>query len=223
MFQLLIAASLLNATPDPKVLLEEVHQAYLKAGDIEGEFTHTFVGGLRGKKKVEHGRLWAKPDGRVRWQYDEPEPKYFIYDGKNAYFYEPQKSQVMVYENLRDSRYSKALRFLIGQGDLNENFNVAPCKQHCGLGDEGDVVVELTPKEPLANVDHLALVVDPQTKRIKLTATFDSLGYRSEYRFKKVTFGGNIKDGWFVFKKPKNVAEVSASQFEEAAATNKKK
>lgn len=207
----IILMATLAVAPAPNELLARVHAEYLQAGDISGKFTQTYVGGLRGKTKKETGRIWAKPDGRVRWQYDQPEPKYFIYDGKNAYFYEPQNSQVMIFDNFNETRMSTALRLLLGQADLAKHFDVSPCQAHCALATGNEVVVEMVPKETIANVDRVALVINPATKRIVKTVTFDSLGYRTEYAFTELAFHAKVPDNHFVFKKPPGVQELRAT------------
>lgn len=206
-----IAASILAAGPTPLQLLHAVRATYLKAGDIEAKFTQTYIGGLRGKKKQEHGRLWAKQDGRVRWQYEKPEPKFFIYDGTTAYYYEPLNSQVWVYDNFKDSKLATALRFLIGQGDLAEQFNAAPCKTHCGLGHAGEVVLELTPKEVLANIEQVVVVINKKTYQVRSSAMFDSLGYRTQFEFSDVKFHAKVADQKFVFETPAGVHVLKAA------------
>ena len=82
----LIAMSLAVAAPLPSVqaTLDKVQATYKSAGDIEVQFEQVFVDKLRGKRRSEKGKLWAKPDGRVRWSYLDPIRKDFIYEGKTA-------------------------------------------------------------------------------------------------------------------------------------------
>ena len=214
MLSLVFAAAILAATPSPQQLLADVHRTYLRAGDIEARFEQTYVGGLRARKKVETGRLWAKQDGRVRWQYDEPEPKYFVFDGKTAYFYEPHNSQVMVFDDFKTSKLSVALELLIGRADVSQHFTVEACQAHCDLARDGSTVLELVPKEIIANVERIALVVDPATKRVTRSVLFDSLGYRTEYAFTEVTFNASIPDSKFRFQTPPGVQELRAAQLE---------
>ena len=75
----ILSSALLVSTPSPEKVLADVRAAYLGAGDIEAEFTQVNVDQLRGKKRKESGKLWAKKDGRVRWSYLDPVRKDFVY------------------------------------------------------------------------------------------------------------------------------------------------
>src|SRR5262245_58384914 len=124
---LLLIAVIGAAAPSPEAVVQRVQAVYEKAGDLEADFTQSYVEKLRGKTRVESGHLWAKKDGRVRWEYREPVPKYFVFDGKDAFFYEPENAQVTEFEKFEDSDLSNALRFLLGKGDLAKRFTVAAC------------------------------------------------------------------------------------------------
>ena len=197
-----------DVTPDQ--VLDRVQAAYRQAGDIEARFVQSYTGKLRGKKREEHGRLWAKADGRVRWQYEAPVRKYFIYDGRNAYFYEPKNAQVTVFEHFDDSELSYTLRFLLGQGDMRKRFLVKPCPKDCHAGEPGDEVIALWPKKPLGNVDHVLLVVRAMN-RVRMSVVFDALGNRTDYLFTDVKFHAQIKDKKFQFKTPEGVQELRAT------------
>jgi len=207
----LAITALLAGTLTPLELVTSVHQTYLKAGDITAKFSQVYVGGLRGKKQEAEGRLWAKQDGRVRWDYEQPEPKIFIYNGTSAYLYEPLNAQVMIFDDLKDTKMAQALRLLMGQEDVRKHFAVGACELHCGLAQKNEVVVELVPNKPLVNIERVALVIDPVSKRVVMTTTFDSLGYRTEYRFTDLEFNAQVSDDRFLFEKPAGVHELRAT------------
>ena len=210
---LLIAS--LAAPPAPAEVLSKVQAAYKKAGDITARFSQTYVDKLRNKKREESGQLWAKQDGRLRWSYDKPTPKDFVYDGKTAYFYEPDNAQVTVFERFQDSPLSGAVRFLWGQGNIAELFDVKACATACDTGDKGDWVVELWPKSEIPTVDHTVFAVDPKTDRVRVSVVYDPLGNRTEYRFTDLTFGAKIQDLKFQFEVPKGVSVLRATNDEQ--------
>jgi outer membrane lipoprotein carrier protein len=202
----LIALSLMVSAPPPvQATLDKVQATYKSAGNIESRFEQVFVDKLRGKRRSEKGKLWAMPDGRVRWSYLDPIRKDFIYDGKTAYFYEPENAQVTVFEKFQDSPLANAVQFLWGQGDISTTFNVEPCKKKCDIGDEGDIVLTLWPKNDIPTVDHSLLVVDPKTHRVRRSFVYDPLGNHTEYHFEDLTFGAKVSDKKFAFEVPKGV------------------
>lgn len=200
-----------SASNSPDQVLSKVRATYLDAGDIEASFTQIYFDNLRGKKRQESGKLWATGDGRVRWSYQKPVRKDFIFDGKTAYFYEPENAQVTVFERFQDSPLSNALKFLWGQGDLKGTFDVKPCSKKCDMGEKGDLVVELWPKENIPTVDHSLLFVNPKTYRVRMSVVFDPLGNRTEYHFDKIKFGADIPDKRFNFVVPKGASVLRST------------
>ena len=88
---------------------------------------------------------------------------------------------------------------------------IKPCAKACLAGEAGDEVVALWPKEPLGNVDHVLLVVDATTHRVKSSVVFDALGNRTDYLFVEVKFNVQIADKKFKFKTPEGVQELRAT------------
>ena len=132
MISVLIASIALAATPaELDKLVSRVQLTYDSRSDVSAGFTQIYVDALRGTTREESGRLWAKSDGRVRWTYMKPVRKDFVYTGDAAYFYEPESAQVTVFDHFKESELSQALRFLWGQGDLRESFDIQPCVGEC--------------------------------------------------------------------------------------------
>jgi outer membrane lipoprotein carrier protein len=204
------ALTVLVAAGSPEATLARVQASYQR-GDLCAAFTQTYVEKLRGKKKVESGKLWARRDGRVRWTYEQPERKDFVYDGKAAWFYEPASAQVTQFEKFEQSPLWGAVRFLWGQGKLTDTFAVAACTSGCPKPDAGNELLALTPKKPLAAVDHVVLEVDPTTASVRRSTVYDSLGNRTEYAFDGVTLGCKVADEKLHFEVPQGVSVVRAS------------
>ena len=200
-----IALTMAVAAPPVQATLDKVQATYKNAGNIEARFEQINVNKLRGKRRAEKGKLWAKPDGRVRWSYLDPIRKDFVYDGTTAYFYEPENAQVTVFEKFQDSPLANAVQFLWGQGDISKTFEVEPCKTKCDVGDDGDLILVLWPKHDIPTVDHSVLVVDPKTYRVRRSFVYDPLGNHTEYRFEDIRFGGDVPEKKFDFEVPKGV------------------
>ena len=210
----LFFVGVLATTLTPEQVVEKVQATYGRAGAIEGAFSQTFFEKLRGRSKTESGKLWASRDGRVRWEYREPSKKYFIYDGKTAWFYEPDNAQVTEFERFEDSQLSTALEFLLGRGKLTQSFEVRACKSHCDrfstINGKEHAVVALWPKDEIPTVDHRLFVVDEGAWRVVKTVVFDPLGNRTEYAFTDMKFGATISDKKFEFRVPEGVNRLRA-------------
>lgn len=193
-------------------ILEALQGSYRKLGEFSADFSQTYVDKLRGRGEPETGMLWVKKDGRVRWSYQTPIRKDFVYDGNKAYFYEPANAQVTVFEKFQDSQLSVAMRFLWGQGDIENLFKISSCDSTCDeFGEKGDLKMKLHPNEPMATLKWVVLVVDSQTKRPKLSVIFDNLGNRTEYGFSSFQKRSDISAKKFAFKIPHGVSVLRSS------------
>lgn len=218
------AAPKVSSTLSPEhKALAQVQYFYEHAGDFRGHFTQVYRDQMRGKTRQESGQVWVAHDGRVRWTYRKPERKEFIFDGKTAYFYEPENAQVTVFDHFGDSRLSTIMQFLWGRGDIAARFHVHACQQLChvvnksapdgqlpGSKSVSDVVVELVPKEPIPSVTRVALVIGKDGV-LRTTATLDPLGNVTEYHFSKLTFHQTIASSNFTFTTPDGVQLLRAS------------
>ena len=211
MFAALIAVSFIGTGPSAEVIIESLQNSYQELGELSANFSQTYVDKLRGRRSAETGKLWVKNDGRVRWSYQVPTRKDFVYDGDKAFFYEPANAQVTVFEEFEDSQLSVAMRFLWGQGDIKELFDVVPCDAACALGLKADWKLKLLPKKPIATLKSVVLVIDPLSSRPKLSVVYDNLGNRTEYAFSKFKKETNISPKKFAFKVPKGVSILRSS------------
>ena len=196
---------------DPGATVNQVQVTYRAGGDLSASFKQTYVDKMRGKTRVESGKMWVKKDGRVRWSYREPTAKDFVFDGKTAYFYEPENAQVTVFDRFRDSPIAGAMQFLWGQGELAKSFDISACSRDCPAPASGEAVVQLVPKTALAAVEHIALVVDPKAGRVRRSVVYDPLGNRTEYQFDDLQFGATVDDAKFAFTVPTGVSVLRAA------------
>ncbi|MEZ0314742.1 MAG: outer membrane lipoprotein carrier protein LolA [Myxococcota bacterium] len=207
---MMLVVSLVLAAVAPSDTLAKVQATYKNGGDVTAKFEQTYVDKMRGAKKIESGELWAKKDGKVRWSYRTPSRKDFVFDGKQAYFYEPENSQVTVFDKFQDSPVASAMRFLWGQGDLVKSFEPKACDGKCiAAGDAVSIV--LTPKEPIAAVDRIQLDTDGGSGKVRRSIVVDPLGNRTEYVFKDLDLGAKVADAKFAFTIPAGVSVLHAN------------
>lgn len=194
----------------PEETVAKVQATYKGAGDIFAKFEQTYVDKVRGSKRIESGELWAKKDGRVRWSYHKPAKKDFVFNGKEAYFYEPESAQVTVFESFEDSPVGNAVRFLWGQGEIAKNFDAKACDATCVPAADAMSII-LIPKEPIAAVERIQLDADQQTGRVRRSVVVDPLGNRTEYVFKDLDLAAKVSDAKFAFTIPSGVSVLRAS------------
>ncbi len=109
------------ATPGLAEIAARVDARYNHLATLKCSFTETYTGS--GLTKQESGTLWLKRPGKMLWQYDQPQPKVFLADGKTAYFYVPGEDQGRraPLKQLDDLR--SPLRYLLGKTRLLKEFD----------------------------------------------------------------------------------------------------
>jgi outer membrane lipoprotein carrier protein len=69
-------------------LVKALESRYREAGSMKAAFFERRSEGTR-SVQIESGTLYLRRGGLMRWEYDAPEPKLFLVDGKFAWFYVP--------------------------------------------------------------------------------------------------------------------------------------
>lgn len=85
------AAALLAALPPARTAREiargiEAH--YRRARTLEAVFLERYADASK-VMRVESGRVYFSRPGRMRWDYDSPQSKMFLVDGRNVWYYVP--------------------------------------------------------------------------------------------------------------------------------------
>jgi len=74
-------------TPNAQAVANGIEQRYERARTMQVNFLERY---RQGKNiRIESGVAYFSRPGRMRWEYEAPEEKLFLVDGKNAWFYVP--------------------------------------------------------------------------------------------------------------------------------------
>lgn len=141
-------------------LANRIDAHYNALHSLRVQFTQSYDG--MGLHRVERGSLLLTRAGRLhggkmRWTYEQPAGKLFVFDGKDGYFYTPGQSEVqrVPAKQLDDLRSPLAL--LLGHADLAKQLNglaITPA------GD-GDETLTGVPRGLERRVSRLAVTADP--------------------------------------------------------------
>ncbi len=85
---MLAGAAILAAKGDAATVVRAVEARYAHATTLQAEFYERYHAG-KGGGQAESGTVYFSKPGRMRWEYESPEQKLFVVDGKNAWFYVP--------------------------------------------------------------------------------------------------------------------------------------
>jgi outer membrane lipoprotein carrier protein len=85
---MLAGAAILAANGETAMVVRAVEARYAHATTLQAEFYERYHAG-NGGGQAESGTVYFSKPGRMRWEYESPEQKLFVVDGKNAWFYVP--------------------------------------------------------------------------------------------------------------------------------------
>jgi len=209
-----------DADKEAQQTAEKLQKTYQKLGNVQSEFSQTYIDTLRGSQRVESGELWVHKDGRLRWSYKNPTEKDFIFDGKSAFFYEPENRQVTIFDKFQEDDLWKTMQFLWGKTSWKERFNVEACPKICREQFVNYKTLTLIPKKVLGSLDHAWIIIDPKTHRISQALLFDALENKNIYEFKNIRTVATFKNTIFQFVIPEgtSILRATANDNEETTA-----
>src|SRR5271154_4442313 len=71
------------------------------------------------RARIESGTVYFKRPGRMRWEYESPEKKLFLADGKTVWFYVPYDHTVTKAPAKESSDWRTPLALLTGKAELS--------------------------------------------------------------------------------------------------------
>ncbi len=212
-----LAAFLLFGSPqhDARTVASALESRYQHSRTLKAVFFQSYSDG-KGSLSAESGTVYFSRPGRMRWEYESPEPKLFLVDGTNVWFYVPS-----------DRTASRAKLMKVPTGAPLSRFSPArPIWPSCAAAwklpipppyatsqarTRGDAVLRCIPREsPESQTIHDVLfVIDPNgfLTRIVVREAGDAT---TEYPFRQLagrTFP--IPEAKFHFEPPPGVAVVN--------------
>ena len=186
---------------EAKKYTDAIQAYYDAAKTYSAAFTQDYVT-VDGIKKESSGVVWFKKPGMMRWDYEKPEARFLISDGKNFWSWEPVYRQYCR-QDLSSSQLPTALTFLSGQGRIEDDFNVAVEKI-----DGSRVYLRLTPKHPslaYARIDFEILMPTAKVYRVKI---YDSMGNTNRITFKSPEINASLDASSFQFNPPADATHI---------------
>jgi outer membrane lipoprotein carrier protein len=210
-----LSPAVAKAPPPPALtaaeLVAKVQAYYATTQKLRAEFRQEYTNTTFGRSSTSDGLVYIAKPGKMRWDYQKPEAKYFISDGTTLWVYEAAQKQAFQ-QSLADQILPVAVTFLYGKGDLATEFT--PSLDPGKFGGKDDHVVKLTPKKPDAQYKHLWLVIDPRDFHVKESIIREASDNLNHFFFRKLLVNEKAKfsDKHFVFVPPAGVKVVKAEE-----------
>jgi outer membrane lipoprotein carrier protein len=194
-----------------KEVVDHVQKRYDVAKDFRARFNQTLTNAAFARKTSSSGEVLLKKPGRMRWNYEKPDPKMYLADGNTLWLYEPEDKQAFK-QDLKSSQLPAALAFLAGQGKLTAEFDIALADPKTPYGTPRDYVLALSPKTPQAQVKTILFVVDPKTYDVRESVITDQQGNINDLLFSEIRTNTNIADPTFRWSPPTGVRLIDAAK-----------
>lgn len=181
---------------------ERVQRFYKETADFQAAFLQTYTDIAAGEATRSRGRVYFKKPGKMRWDYYDAadgsrRERVLVSDGSTFWIYEFEFQQVFK-QCLEENQLPTSLRFLMGEGELLEEFNVEFAKGSTAKRPE----LRLIPKVATSHYRELRFVLDPESFQVQETTVFDPYGNTNKIEFHNVRVNQNLPDSGFEFETP---------------------
>jgi outer membrane lipoprotein carrier protein len=175
--------------------------------DLKGEFNQSALNKSLNQTIDAKGVVYLKKGGKLRWEYAEPTKQEVVSDGKTIWIHTPQLNQVNT-GPAPEALSGPAGSFLSGLGKLRQHFNVRFLNPAQPKDADGNVVLDLTPKQPLPTLARLILSLDARSYDVRKAVVHDQFENTVTMTFTKLAVNTGLPDTLFVFTPPKGTTTV---------------
>ncbi len=155
----------------------EIDRAAAAMAGTEAVFTQRFTPKGFKNSQIESGSVVFGELPKMRWTYNRPEEKLFVFDGSHSWFYIPSDKQVTV-ATVDDQSKSELPFLLIGDRAARDRL-FAVNESNRGAA----VVVTLQPRAASATIRNVTLTITPATHLIQQLEYADREGNRTVFDF----------------------------------------
>jgi chaperone LolA len=195
---------------DLNTLIDGVDKTFASMKDFQAKFVQISAKPLN-QPMQDEGLLYLTRDKKMRVNYEKPEKKEFVSNGKTLYTYIPANRQVTL-DLVKDSMVEQIpMMFLLGRSGLKNEFN-----QIKDLTDrkplfEGDRILSLTPKRKNQEIERIEIEVNPRTSLVDRMSMFYTDKSSTDFAFFNIEINRNIPASTFEFPLPPGIRVIQGS------------
>ena len=188
-------------------VIKGLESAYGRMQDLKAEFSQSSFNKSLNQTIPAQGVVSLKRGGKLRWEYSEPTKQEIVSDGKTLWVYTPSLNQVNT-GPAPEALSGPAGSFLAGLGKVREHFTARFLNPAQPRDGDGNIVLDLTPKQPLPTLTRLILALEPKQWEVRKAVVYDQFENAVTMRFTKVVMNAGLPDKLFTFATPPGVATV---------------
>jgi outer membrane lipoprotein carrier protein len=183
------------------ITLEQVQERYLEMQSFQGNFQQTTIIESEARRASASGMIAYQRPGKMRWEYQEPDPQLLVTDGNTLWLYDPLLENVTIQE-LAVVTDGTALAFLLGAGELTDDFTQRRMQKSLLDPDKSWKVLELVPNREKSAIEFLQLGVDSESGDLGALLFKDNSGSVRIIEFEALSYNVEFSKGFFSFEIP---------------------
>jgi outer membrane lipoprotein carrier protein len=192
-------------------VLDKVHETCTRAQDLSARFEQiTSIRSLNQEQRAS-GILLLKRPRKMRWEYQKPEQRLFVTDGKTLWAYSPADKQVVVQEVGEAFASRLPISILAGDCQLRKDFDISQA-ENAATRAGNSMILDLRPKHSEAGITRMLLEANLKTYTIERITVFDPSGNTNVYRLSDLKLNPGLDDQQFTFTPPAGVTVVKPPQ-----------
>jgi chaperone LolA len=197
------------AAPSVDEVVARVEATCARVEDLSARFHQTATNRSLGQVQEASGVFLMKRPGKMRWEYQKPEARLFMSDGKTLWAYSPADRQVVVQDVGEAFASRMPLSFLAGDCQLRREFAVSAVENAATRDATSFMILDLRPKHPEGGIARMLLEVSLQTYTVEKTTVFDAAGNTTVIALTGLKLNSGLSDQQFQFTPPAGVTVVT--------------
>jgi outer membrane lipoprotein carrier protein len=190
-------------------VVDKVEAACSRVQELSARFHQTATSRATGMIQEASGLFLVKRPGKMRWEYQKPEPRLFVTDGKTLWAFSPVDKQVVVQDVGQAFTSRMPLSFLAGDCQLRREFAITAV-EHAGTRASPTArILDLKPLRAEAGIARVLLEVSLQTYTVERTTVFDAAGNTTVIALANLKLNPGLTDDQFQFTPPAGVTVVT--------------
>lgn len=169
---------------------------------LQAHFEHIYYSSTISTPLKEKGKFYYRESGQMKWKYEEPEEKIFLYENGLLQSYYPEDNQ-LIRNSLSEEEYdSEFLSLFVGKKRLLDRYTIefSPFPTDNSKSHQ----LKLIPKDEESD-SYILLEISKKTWLIQKVISFDWAGNKSEFHFSQVKTNIAFPKDLFQLKLPPDV------------------
>jgi len=190
--------------------VKRIQDSYSNVSDFSSRFTQTYRHPLKPELSRSYGKVYFMKGGLMRWEYEKPEPRLFVFDGAVLWIFEPEMPQVIKTEG-QTEKFRRYLAFLTGTGRIDRDYTVELLDGSSYDFDKGPVL-GLKPRDPQSPYKFVEMYIDEKKMVVSRSVLVQHEGGRNRIDFMNPEINTGVSHTLFRFSPPPGVPVVSPAE-----------